>query len=240
MMLRLLNSELLKKRHTFSLKLVIVSPFITLILGYILSGNSVQLTGYNWWYIIMLPISLSIWCASSVSNEKRSGYQNLLCIPIKLQTIWISKVLSVMVLLLTSCLLIWGLCSIFGAFTVMHISVINGFIGSLLLFLTFIWQIPLIIIVAKKFGYLFAVLGSFGCNIILSMIGTTSSWFLCNPFSIPARVVCPFFGIQPNGLPIENGSILLETNLILPAVAINIVLFGLTLYLLKFSKRMVG
>ena len=41
-MLSLIRSELLKMRHTFSLKLVILAPIVTLLLGYLLSGNSVH------------------------------------------------------------------------------------------------------------------------------------------------------------------------------------------------------
>ena len=46
-MLSLIRSELLKMRHTFSLKLVILAPIVTLLLGYLLSGNSDQFAANN-------------------------------------------------------------------------------------------------------------------------------------------------------------------------------------------------
>ena len=44
----MVKSELMKMRHTFSLKLVFFAPLVTLLLGYILSGSYVQLSAYNW------------------------------------------------------------------------------------------------------------------------------------------------------------------------------------------------
>ena len=49
----LVKSELMKMRHTFSMKLVFFAPLATLLLGYILSGSYVQLSAYNWWYTIV-------------------------------------------------------------------------------------------------------------------------------------------------------------------------------------------
>ena len=56
-MFHLIHSELLKVRHTFAIKLFVAAPIVTLSLGYILSGKFVQFTAYNWWYILILPIT---------------------------------------------------------------------------------------------------------------------------------------------------------------------------------------
>ena len=42
-MLGIIRSELLKMRHSFSMKLVILAPLVTLLLSYLLSGSYVQL-----------------------------------------------------------------------------------------------------------------------------------------------------------------------------------------------------
>ncbi len=39
-MLGIIRSELLKVRHTFSMKLVIFAPLVILLLGYLLSGSA--------------------------------------------------------------------------------------------------------------------------------------------------------------------------------------------------------
>lgn len=240
-MFHLIRSELLKMRHTFALKLFIVAPVVTLGLGYFLSGKFVQLTAYNWWYTLILPITIAIWCASVISCEKRTQYQNIFCLPISMKKVWLSKLLAVTVLLFLTSLIMWGGCTVFGIFTVMNIDPLNGLTGCMLLFFAYIWQLPLIMWLTKKANYLVGVLLSFGCNVVLSMIGAESNLFYINPFAIPARIVCPFFKMHPNGLPVENGSFLLNTRPIIPAVGISLVLailcFLLTAWLFDKGER---
>ena len=107
-MFHLIRSELLKMRHTFALKLFIAAPVVTLGLGYFLSCKSVQLTAYNWWYTLILPITIAIWCANIISCEQRTQYQNILCLPIAMRKIWFSKLLAVTVLLFLTSLVMWA------------------------------------------------------------------------------------------------------------------------------------
>ena len=65
-MLGIIRSELLKMRHTFSLKLIFFAPLVTLLFGYLLSGNYVQLSAYNWWYSMILLLVVSLCSASMI------------------------------------------------------------------------------------------------------------------------------------------------------------------------------
>ena len=76
-MLGIIRSELLKIRHTFSMKLTILAPLVTLLWGYLLSGSYVQLSAYNWWYSMILPLVVSLCSASMIVREKRTGMQNI-------------------------------------------------------------------------------------------------------------------------------------------------------------------
>ena len=165
-MVKMVRSELMKMRHTFAMKMIVAFPAVTLLMGYLLSGNSVQLAAYNWWYIIMLPITISIWCASMIVRERNTGYQNVLCLGTSLKRIYLAKMFAAAILLLISNLVMWGGCTVLGFLTVMNISPWNGLGGSILLFLAYLWQIPLIMLLAKRMGYLPAVLVSFGFNIV--------------------------------------------------------------------------
>ncbi len=63
---------------------------------------------------------------------------------------------------------------------------------------------------------------TFVANIVSSTTGAEKTWFFHNPYAIPARVVCPFFRVRPNGLPIEDGSPLSAVEHIVPALAISL------------------
>lgn len=221
-MLGIIRSELLKMRHTFSMKLVMIAPVITVVLGYLLSGNSVQFSAYNWWYSMILPIVVSMWSASIVIRERNTGMQNIVCLPVNLKKLWIGKVIALAILLLISNLIMWAITTIFGIFTNMNISPIDGLVGCLLLFVTYLWQFPFIMILTSNIGYMGGVLVSFAGNIFLSTLGAEKSWFIFDPYAISARIVCPFFKMRPNGLPLESGSVFLETGFVFPALLISV------------------
>lgn len=93
-MLGIIQSELLKMRHTFSMKLVILAPLVILLLGYLLSNSYVQLSAYNWWYSMILPLVVSLCSASMIVREKKNGMQNIVCLPVRFNKIWMGKTVA--------------------------------------------------------------------------------------------------------------------------------------------------
>lgn len=223
----MVKSELMKMRHTFAMKLVFFAPLVTLLLGYILSGSYVQLSAYNWWYTIILPVLVSMLSASMIVRERNTGMQNILCLPVASSKIWLGKISALILLVFGANLLLWLATTAAGFTTSMEVSPLNGLIGCMLLALTFLWQIPLVMLLASLMGYFPALILSVGANLLLSAVGAEKSWFFLDPYAIPARVVCPFFGMHPNGLPLEDSSALLDGGAAVPGL-----LIGLTLLVL--------
>ena len=222
-MLGIVRSELLKMRHSFSMKLIFAAPFVTVLVGFLLSSNAVQYSAYDWWYTMILPIVVALWAAGTVTREKNTGLQNIVCLPCSSTKIWIGKGLALAVTLFVSNLFIWLITTVTASFTTMHITPLVSLIGCMLLFLTYLWQLPFAMLLTSKIGYLPSVLISFVANILSSSVFAEKECFFANPYAIPARVVCPFFKIHPNGLPIENGSPLLAVEYIFPALAVSLV-----------------
>ena len=220
----IIRSELLKMRHTFSMRIVIFAPIVTLQLGYLLSGDYVQLSAYNWWYAMILPLVVSICSASMISREQKSGMQNVICLPIQYNQIWFSKTAALVILLLVTNLFMWIAVTAVGFATSMTVSPLDGLIGCMLLFLTYLWQIPFIMLLTGSMGYLLTILISMAANVLLSAVCAETKWFFIVPYAIPARVVCPFFKLHVNGIPLENGSPLLSDVAVLPAAIISLVL----------------
>lgn len=208
-MFGIIQSELLKMRHTFSMKLVFFAPLVVLALGCLLSGSYVQLSVYNWWYFMILPLVASLCSASVIVQEKKSGMQNIVCLPIRFDKIWYGKAAVLVMMLLVTNLFLWLTVTAVGFVTKVTVSPMDGLLGCMLLFLTYLWQIPLIMLLANFMGYLPTVLVSMAANMILSAACAETKWFLFVPYAIPARIVCPFFKIHVNGIPLENGSPLL-------------------------------
>ncbi|MFQ8767451.1 MAG: lantibiotic immunity ABC transporter MutE/EpiE family permease subunit [Oscillospiraceae bacterium] len=209
------------------MKLVFFAPLATLLLGYILSGSYVQLSAYNWWYTIILPVLVSMLSASMIVRERNTGMQNILCLPVSSSKIWLGKILALLLLVFGANLLLWLVTTMVGFTTSMEVSPMNGLVGCMLLALTFLWQIPFVMLLTSLMGYFPALILSVGANLLLSTIGAEKGWFFLDPYAIPARVVCPFFGMHPNGLPLEDSSSLLDVATVVPGV-----LIGLTLLVL--------
>lgn len=218
----IIRSELLKMRHTFSLKLVIFAPLVILLLGYLLSGSYVQLSVYNWWYFMILPLVVSLCSASIIVCERKNGMQNIVCLPVRLNKIWLGKTVALVILLFITNLTLWIATTAAGFVTKVMVSPLDGLIGCMLLFLTYLWQIPFIMLSSSFMGYIPTVLISMAANMILSAACAEKEWFLFVPYAIPARIVCPFFKIHANGIPIENGSPLLADGYVLPALIISL------------------
>lgn len=103
------------------------------------------------------------------------------------------------------------------------VSPLDGLIGCMLLFLTYLWQIPVIMQLACFMGYIKTVFVSLAVNTILSAVCAEKEWFLFVPYAIPARVVCPFFKMHVNGIPLEDASSLLSAGYVFPAVIVSLV-----------------
>lgn len=231
MMIRIIRSELLKMRHTFSMKLVMTAPLATVLLGYFLSSGSnfTQFSVYNWWYFMILPLVVSIWSANMIIREKKTGMQNIVCLFVRLDKIWLGKTTALAILLFTTNLLLWLCATAIGFVTDMAVSPLDGLIGCVLLFLTYLWQISFIMLIASYIGYISTVLVSLAANIILPIAAAEKSWFLLIPYAIPARIVCPFFRMYVNGVPLESGSPLLTTKYVFPALIISL-LFAVVVF----------
>lgn len=228
-MFGIILSELLKMRHTFSMKIVILAPLVTLLLGYLLSGSYVQLSVYNWWYFTILPLVVSLCSASIIVRERKKGMQNIVCLPVRLNKIWLGKTAALVILLFITNLLLWVTTTAVGLVTKVMVSPLDGLIGCMLLFLTYLWQIPFIMLSAGFMGYMPTVLISMAANMILSAACAEKEWFLFVPYAIPARIVYPFFRVHANGIPLENSSPLLSGGYVLPALSISLV-FALAVF----------
>lgn len=218
----IIQSELLKMRHTFSMKLVILAPLVTLLLSYLLSGIYVQFSAYNWWYFMILPFVVSSCSAGMIVREKKTGMQNVVCLPVKFDKIWFGKTAALVILLFAANLLLWISTTAVGSVTTVTVSPLDGLIGCMLLFLAYIWQIPFIMLSVNFMGYIPTVLVSMAANVILSAALAETEWFLFVPYAIPARIVCPFFKMHINGIPLETGSPLLSGGYVLPALIISL------------------
>ena len=112
----------------------------------LLSADYFQLSSYNWWYITMLPGMVSLSCVL-LRRKIKMNNRSILSLPVSLKRVWISKVLLILGILSFSCILFF--CGIELSSLLVNkenfriIPTVNALLGSVLLIVTFMWQIPI-------------------------------------------------------------------------------------------------
>jgi len=235
-----MKAERIKWKKTFIIKLVWLAPIVALLLTAKLMGGSFFQSGaYNWWYTMLLPGALTICCALVIEKDAKLKYHSILAMPIDLKKIWFGKILTCSAwLLLTTFIFFVGITAsgmLFGT----SYSVTSSLIGSLLIFLTLLWQIPLCLFLTAKLGTYMAILINLVGNIVGVVAFADGEFWYSVPYAITARLICPTLEILPNGLLVPEGSPLLSMSVIVPGLLIAFAWFVLISFFTArwFQKR---
>lgn len=228
-----LKAENLKFKGTFTKKLIFIAPVITLFFGF-MSGPYFQVNAFNWWYIIIFPGTVALFCAlANQKDEKKMKYRAIFPLDINLKKAWISKigVIAIYTLLASFTLslgVIIGKYIITGSIKSLMITISStqAVVAAIIITITSLWQIPLCLFLAKKFGFFSPIILNTLIGMVLECLMTTKSlWWVC-PYSWPTRLMCPVLRLLPNGLPAEAKDPLLNASVIPIGIILSIALFA--------------
>lgn len=221
-------------------KLAWITPLFTLLLCAILMGGHFFQTGaYNWWYTMLLPGALTLTCALAIHRDAKMKYRGILALPVDPRVIWAGKTAACAGWLLAAVLLFLVGITSGGWLLGQTIPLQNSIAGSALIFVTFLWQIPLCLFLASRFGWFAAILLNMFGNIVGVVTFDTGGLWDLMPYTITFRLMCPVLSILPNGLPVPPDSPLRSTGTILTDVLVSLAWFGLLFFLtaLRFRKQ---
>ncbi|MEG1524563.1 MAG: lantibiotic immunity ABC transporter MutE/EpiE family permease subunit [Clostridia bacterium] len=215
-----LQSEWLKQKHSFNLILPWIAPLFSILLALMLMGGRyLQEGAYNWWYTMLLPSCCTLLSAFMVAKERKKNRHGLFGIVVQKDRLWLVQIVLCSLLLFASCMLFFVGVTLGGLLFEQTINIGASFFASVLLFVTFAWQIPLWMFATEKIGIFASILLSLLCNFGVAVVCAVKSiWWI--PFSIPARLMCAVIGVLPNGLSAEAGSEITNPAVILPGVLI--------------------
>lgn len=223
------KAEILKQKRSFNHKIIWLAPIVVIALAMVLMGSIYTFSGaYNWWYILFLPFTFTYIAATLVTKDQKKNYHGLMVIAKDKRSIWYAKVIVATLYLLVANMIFYIMMMIGSKVLGVYVMPTGkGFIGSLLLFITFAWQMPLFMYVGQKVGVFLSVLISVVCNMVIACIFAVGSyWWI--PFAIPARLMCPTIGVLPNGLLVEEaGKRFASSDVVLPGIIITVILYVL-------------
>lgn len=220
-----MKAEFLKQRHSFNNIIIWLIPVVDIAISIILMGPQfVQTASYNWWYVLFLPFTFTYISASIIKKERKFNFHGLFGIIQDKKQLWLVKVGTATVYLFFSCLIFSVFVLLCGVAGNQQIPVWNNLAASAVLFLTFAWQIPLLMFITLKVNMFLSVIASIFCSLFLACIYAVGSfWWI--PFAIPARLMCPIIKVLPNGLLLEAGNPLGHSSVILPGILVTIILY---------------
>lgn len=225
-MFNIVSAEYQKTKRTFAKKLAWLTPIITALLCGILGAGQLFQNGcYNWWYTMLLPGALTLICGSIIQKDKKKlNYRAILSLPINPSKIWLGKIAASVLMFLISCIVFFAAVTLGGFLLGNSITLDRSAIATVVLFVTFLWQIPLCLLLSDRLGLFAAIIINVGANIACVVCAAkTVFWWI--PFSIPTRLMCPIVRVLPNGLCVPDNDPLLSTSVILPGVVIAVLLF---------------
>lgn len=227
---KILQSEHLKQKHTFQ-KINIFSSISKYSNSFCINGRILYTKiAYNWWYTLILPGSFTMICSFIISNDRKRKFNGLFSVIVDKQKIWYSKIIISTMYLGLSCLVFFVVITIMGFIFETAIQVQNSLLASTILFITFSWQIPVLMYLTMKFSTGFTIIISILCNFLGGiLLALTPIWWI--PFAIPSKLMCYIIRVMPNGLSVEAGAYPFDIKVILIGVLVTITLYIVTSYL---------
>ncbi|MGK4116127.1 lantibiotic immunity ABC transporter MutE/EpiE family permease subunit [Lysinibacillus capsici] len=239
-MIAIMKAEQLKWKRTFIPKLLWLTPLITLLISAVLMGGEYFQTGaYNWWYTMLLPGALTICCALVIEKDKKIKYHSILALPLDLKRTWLGKIVTSSIWLFLITIIFFGGITAGGLLFGHSLPIASSLLSTFVIFLTFLWQIPLCLFLAAKLGTYLTILLNVVANIVGIVAFADGEMWYYYPFAIGPRLLCSTLGILPNGLLVPQGSPLLDKGVILPGLLLALAWFMMISFLtaMWFTKR---
>lgn len=213
-----LRAEHLTLRHSMFNRLLVIAPFCAAGFAFLAGGFiGIQYMGLYWWYSFLLQGTIAILCVLSVQKEERAGkYYGVFSLPIQLRWYEMARTLVVTEKLIVSGLVLAVLLSIPHVLSpqLVVFSVAKMFVGSSLIILTSLWQIPWCFLLMRKCGMVVTVVVNTLIGLFtIATIGNSSFWWIW-PYCWSAKLTEYWMGIGVNGvwqesLQQKNGSVIL-------------------------------
>ena len=244
-MLKLVRAEYRKQRHTFVAHLPFIAPAFTqcVVLPWAHGMGSALFAGiWNWWYTLLLPGMLAIFCCLGMKKDERINYYNLLFVPVPVKRCVMGKIIYAFLGLVSANFLMFAWTWLVSVLLGQTAPVMGGFFAFLVLSITLLWEIPLYVFRSARFGMLVILFSGMALQFFsVGFLADTTLWWVF-PMAIPVRLMCPVLGILPNGLPVPNGSGLWDSGVLIPGMLLSLAWF-LVLTVLTcawFQRKAVG
>ena len=190
-------------------------PAIAVTMAFLLASSYGTIDAYNWWYMTLLPGTVSIVCCMVSQADKKLHNRAVAALPVDLRRVWDAKVIfciravilgNIILSLLTATAAMVSEHAA-GVMMLVDITLVQGATAVVVMTIGCIWQIPLCLWANERFGLYPTLLVNMALNLSGTIVVSLGSFWFINPYSVTARLMCPLIKVLPNGLIAEEGSL---------------------------------
>lgn len=234
-MQKVFYSELFKLRHLGTTKFLIIIPFLTVLIAFLMGGLQIFVPfSVYWWEAIFLYLVNGLLFIVDRRLENQAGqYQNITNKRFTWNITLMKMVLIGMRTLISSLFLL--------AFIYLVAFIYTGFIpinfpktaiSLILIWTTTLWNIPFLYLMSKYMGhFILLALNTFVCLLIAPFIAQTPLWFVV-PYTYHYKIAQFLLNLKPSGdiLTNQNQTSILQVLLI---IILSMTMTFLLSYILK-------
>lgn len=144
-MVNIIKAEHQKAKRTMRKKFIWGFPLLTFVMAFIFTlgmTNAYAESVWNWWYTLLLPGMIALFCYLSVAQEKKIKYYHLMTIPTDRRKLLLGKIIYIGYMILFSNVIVFAGATLGGFLLTTHVPVGGALIAVLFLTVSELWEIP--------------------------------------------------------------------------------------------------
>lgn len=209
------RAEFLKGRRAAPFRVALIAPLPFCLIGLSIAWatcsagcqGTVQFSTYGWnyWYVLMLPIAVALLCAAIANEDKHLGMRGVLGLPLPVKNTWWAKVVYALTLTLCANCVVLIVACVAAAMEGNAAYALASVAVPLVLTVSVAWMVPACLMLTQRFGTLAGIVVPSLLDLVLGVMFASNNLWWALPMSAGMRVASPFIGVAPSGIPLEAG-----------------------------------
>lgn len=209
-----LKAEVLKGAHAAPRKIALIAPLPFCLLGMVASGlfggggagwTGFATYGWNWWYVLMLPVSVALITTSVANIDAKQQLRSVLGLPCSPRNTLLAKATYALVLVLAANAVVMVAAVAVRLGGANAPAVVASALMVPVLTLAVSWMIPAGLYLTMRFGTLAGIAVPLLTQLALGLAFADSGLWWAIPMATGMRIASPIIGVAPSGIPLAVG-----------------------------------
>lgn len=211
----LLRAEALKSRHAAPGRLAVILalpfPLAALAIAILIPPIGLIFAPWNYWYALLMPVTISLFTASVANLDARMGNRVLLSSGVALPRAWNAKVLWCLGLSSLSNLIVFALYALGAVLSGDATGTLSMLAAALAVTVASSWMIPATLFLTMRAGLLTGIFLPLALQLVLDFAWSAVPFWPAFPPTATIMLPTAFLPMLPSGEPASAGMALAES-----------------------------